>query len=52
MEWVCKDSEFHLPECSDYREGRTDALVFEVRDAIILEMRVLRGADTKCSTAY
>ncbi|CAN0548436.1 unnamed protein product, partial [Ectocarpus sp. 12 AP-2014] len=30
MEWVCKDSEFHLPECSDYREGRTDALVFEI----------------------
>lgn len=35
MELVCRDSEFHLPECSDPREGRTDALVFEVYSSIV-----------------
>lgn len=30
MEVVGMDSELHLPECSDPRGGRTDALVFEV----------------------
>lgn len=31
IECVGLESEIHLPECSDHRDGRTDALVFEVR---------------------
>lgn len=30
IECVGLESEIHLPECSDHRDGRTDALVFEV----------------------